>query len=145
MDKKIDEAVSAAEVNRSLPATEVSPPGRAKRRHFGLAHKARILALVDACGPGEQGHIIRREGVYASHLSRWRKEVERDARAGAHKRGPKRRAYKDLMNEIKRLKKQATSFERKVAKYELIIDVQKKMALLLNSPLEDEAQGEENS
>ena len=64
---------------------------------------------------------------------------------GAAKRGPKPRSHEELVKENKRLKKQVESYQRKTAKYELIIDVQKKISLILNSPLTDEESSEQNS
>jgi transposase len=144
MNESIDEAVNTVGAGRALPDPEVAPPTRATRRRFGIAQKARILALVDACAPGEQGHVLRREGVYASQLPRWRALVERNVR-GVIKRGPKRRNYDELVKENNNLRKQVRSYERKTAKFELIIDVQKKMSILLNSPLTDDEQSEQNS
>jgi transposase len=143
MNAKLNEAGSTVVDTQKLPSQEVLPP-RAKRRRFSTAEKVRILALVDAGAPGEQGQILRREGVYASQLPLWRAAVKADGR-GAGKRGPKPRSHEELVKEIKRLKKQVESYERKTAKYELIIDVQKKMSLMLNSPLTDEESSELNS
>jgi transposase-like protein len=143
MNAKLNEAGSTADDNKKPPSQEVLPP-RAKRRRFSTADKVRILALVDAGAPGEQGQILRREGVYACQLPLWRAAVKADGR-GAAKRGPKPRSHDELVKENKRLKKQVESYQRKTAKYELIIDVQKKMSLILNSPLTDEESSEQNS
>jgi transposase len=127
MNAKLDEAGSTAVDTKSLSSQEVLPP-RAKRRRFSTAEKVRILALVDACATGEQGQILRREGVYASQLPIWRARVKVVGR-GAGKIGPKPRSHEELVKENKRLKKQVESYERKTAKYELIIDVQEKISL----------------
>jgi transposase-like protein len=114
------------------PDPEVVPG--AKRRTFSKAEKLRILAAADACtAPGEIGALLRREGIYSSHLATWRKQ--RQAAAASQplerKRGPKadataaqERKVRDLENEVARLRD-------KLAKADLIIDVQKKLSTLL--------------
>lgn len=64
----------------------------AKRRRFSMGHKRRVVRAADACNePGEVGALLRREGLYSSHLCQWRKEVAalEEAVASANKRGPK--------------------------------------------------------
>jgi transposase len=62
-------------------AVEVRPPP-AKRRLFTAAEKLRIVKEADACGPGEVGALLRREGIYSSHLSTWRKALGLHGTAG---------------------------------------------------------------
>lgn len=121
---------SSAEVQR--PDPEVVPS--AKRRAFSKAEKLRILAAADACAaPGDIGALLRREGIYSSHLATWRKQRQLDANGGAleRKRGPKvdpvavqARRVLELENEVERLR-------AKLVKADLIIDVQKKLSTLL--------------
>ena len=92
---KVNEAGSTAVDTKSFPSQELLPP-RAKRRRFSTAKKNRILALVHACVPGEQGQILRREGIYASQLAIWRARVKVGA-PGAGKRGPKPRSHGGLV------------------------------------------------
>ncbi len=54
------------------PNTEV--PERAKRRRFSAEYKLRVLQEADRCGPGEVGALLRREGLYSSHLTVWRRQ-----------------------------------------------------------------------
>jgi transposase len=144
MNQTADDAFKAEVAQNPDEADgEAGVPPRAKRRRISLPEKARILALIDACDAGRQGAILREEGVYASQLPAWRRQVDEGA-CGTPQRGPKRRPYDEMVQEIKRLKAQVASAERRTAKYELIIEVQKKMSLILNSPLEDSEKGEKS-
>jgi len=115
---------------------EVVP--KVKRRTFTAKYKARILAEADACGPGEVGALLRREGLYSSNLSKWRVQRARGAAAGLtpKKRGRKRNANQELQEEIKRLRRQNQRLEEELRKAQVVIDVQKKVAMLLGVPVE---------
>ena len=106
----------------------------ARRRHFSAAEKLRILAAADACTqPGEIGALMRREGIYSSSLSQWRKQRDNGAITALkpHKRGPR---ADPLLAESRRneaLTREVAKLRRQLAQAELIIDVQKKVATLL--------------
>jgi transposase-like protein len=115
------------------PDPEVTP--RAKRRIFSAPYKKKILAEVEAAGNGGIGQILRREGIYSSTLTGWRRE--RDAavdKAFSQKRGPepKRNSF-TVENE--KLRRQNQRLQEELRKAELIIEVQKKVAMLLGHPL----------
>ncbi len=77
-------------VKEEMPKTEVV--AKAKRKQFSAAEKLRILREVDACqGSGEIGALLRREGIYSSYLTTWRRQRERGELDGLapQKRGPK--------------------------------------------------------
>jgi transposase-like protein len=116
------------------PDTEVTPRG--KRRSFPASYKTKILAEVDsAAGSGNIGEILRREGIYSSTLTRWRKE--RDAAvdgAFSRKRGPEPKRN-PFTAENEKLRKRNQHLEAELRKAELIIDVQKKVAMLLGRSL----------
>lgn len=126
----VDDNTAAAPSAR--PDPEVVPA--AKRRTFSRVEKLRILAAADACKePGDIGALLRREGIYSSHLTTWRKQrqLAADSQLLERKRGPKvdaaaaqERKVRDLENEVARLRD-------KLAKADLIIDVQKKLSTLL--------------
>ena len=106
--------------------TEVQP--KAGRRTFSASEKHRILAEADQCQRGELGALLRREGLYHSHLSKWR--AERDSgRLADTKRGPV--ANPDRA-EAKRLQAENERLRRKLADAEAIIDAQKKLAALVD-------------
>lgn len=109
---------------------------RATRRRFSASYKARIVAEADACQKqGELGALLRREGLYSSHLSAWRKQLRSHGVDGLEtkKRGrpgkPKASAREvELQRATKRL-------EKRLAKAEAIIAFQKKVHELLGLPL----------
>jgi transposase len=126
------EALSASSVAAKRPDPEVVPS--AKRRIFSKAEKLRILAAADACvAPGDIGALLRREGIYSSHLATWRKQRQLADEAGAmeRKRGPKVDPAAAEARRVRELEKEVERLRAKLAKADLIIDVQKKLSTLL--------------
>jgi transposase-like protein len=125
----------------ALPDEEVTP--KAKRRSFSAAYKKKILAEVDAAvGTGSIGELLRREGLYSSTLTNWRRE--RDAAvesAFSQKRGPEPK-HNPLSAENEKLRRQNQRLQEELRKAEIIIDVQKKVAMLLGRPLASLPDGE---
>lgn len=108
------------------PTTEVTP--RAKRRHFTTAYKRRILEEVDACAErGQIGALLRREGLYSSHLSTWRKQQDRGELNGKT-RG---RKADPAAAELKRLEQENERLRQELEKARMVIDVQKKLSQVL--------------
>jgi len=128
----------AAPTSASRPDPEVV--AKAKRRTFTAEYKQRILQEADsaAATPGGVGALLRREGLYSSHLVSWRRE----RRAGVlealkpRKRGP-RSERNPLAEENQKLRRQVGQLTEKLRKAEIIIDVQKKVAALLGNPFPD--------
>jgi len=115
----------------TAPDPEVA--ASAKRRQFTAEYKKRILAEAEAAGePGTIGAMLRREGLYSSHLTIWRQQ--RDRGLIPHRRGPKPK-HDPLVEEVRRLKQEVGRLTQLLARAELIIDVQKKVSLLLGIPL----------
>jgi transposase len=111
--------------NGQHATTEVSP--KVQRRRFTAEYKRRILAEADACGYGEIGALLRREGLYHSNLASWRRE--RDAGTLTNKkRGPRPNPE---AAEMKRLAQENARLKRKLVDAEAIIEAQKKLAALL--------------
>jgi transposase-like protein len=105
----------------AVPQTEVL--ARPKRRSFSAAYKRSILDEADRCTePGAVGALLRREGLYSSNLTRWRRQRERGELAGA-KRG--RKPVSDEAKELKRLERENQRLKRKLEQAETIIEVQK--------------------
>lgn len=126
------DALNASSVEPQRPDPEVIPS--AKRRAFSKAEKLRILAAADACvAPGEIGALLRREGIYSSHLATWRKQRQLADEAGAmaRKRGPKVDPVAAETRRVRELEKEVERLRAKLAKADLIIDVQKKLSTLL--------------
>jgi transposase-like protein len=123
--------------NGSLPA----PAGagsevvaRPARRHFTAEYKLRILQAADQCIGGELGALLRREGLYSSHLTTWRKQRETGQLAAL---APKKRGRKTdpQAEELARFKRENSKLQTRLERAELIIDAQKKLLVLLNQPI----------
>jgi transposase-like protein len=114
---------------------ETEVVAKAKRRTFTAKYKRKIVREADACKePGEVGALLRREGLYSSHLTTWRREVEQRelAALAPKKRGPKvderDRKIADQAREIEQLKARAE-------RAELIVEIQKKVSSILGVEL----------
>lgn len=135
------ERSGAAGVARPKPDPEVVV--RAQRRRHTAEYKKRILAQADAAHePGAIGALLRREGLYSSHLTNWRKQ--RDLGLIPQQRGPKPK-HDPLFEEVRQLKLHNNRLTQRLAHAELIIDVQKKVSLLLGMPLAVVDSNESNS
>jgi len=125
--------------------SEVVP--QARRRHFSIADKRRILAAADRCTkPGEIGALMRREGVYSSSLSTWRgqREAADLAALAPQKRGPKIDPARLDALQITQLTRERDKLKVELDKAKLVIAVQKKVAALL-ALLEQDNKPESNS
>ena len=110
-----------------VPETEV--PARPKRRSFSAAYKLRILEEADGYAqPGQIGALLRREGLYWSNLTTWRRQRQQGELQGA-KRG--RKPTSDQAKELKRLQQENERLKRKLEQAEMVIEVQKKLSALL--------------
>lgn len=128
------------------PETEVKP--KARRRRFSAEYKQRILREAAACTrPGELGALLRREGLYSSHLTSWRAQAERGELAGLRprKRGPKQAERNPLEKRVRELERENAKLRRRAARAEGLVEVQKKVADLwgvtLGAPESDESDG----
>jgi transposase-like protein len=120
--------VSGAGTER--PDPEV--PERARRRTFTAKYKAEILAAYDAAPEGEKGALLRREGLYSSHIVAWRRA--RDAGAQARLAAPRGRKRRDPQQErIARLEAEKQRLEQELAKARFVVDVQAKLHGLLET------------
>ena len=123
----------------SKPAapTEVTPT--AKRRTFTAEYKRGILREADACKqPGQVGALLRREGLYSSHLTEWRHARERGELAGeTRRRGPSPKAVDARDGRIAELERENVRLQHRVKRAEAIVELQKKVAELLGMPLAD--------
>ncbi|WP_157073148.1 transposase [Kribbia dieselivorans] len=101
---------------------------RPKRRTFTAEYKAQILAEYDAADRNERGAILRREGLYSSHIAEWRKAAEAGASAAL---GPKAKDRRD--REIEQLRARAEKAEAEVAKTQAALDLVGKAHALLET------------
>lgn len=122
----------------ATPDPEV--PDRPIRRQFSAKYKLKIVQEADLCDkPGQIGALLRREGLYSSQLTAWRRLRDKAALHGlsGKKRGPKPPPQNPHAKEMKRLQKENARLQKKLAKAEAIIDFQKKVHALLGTPLEE--------
>lgn len=132
--------------NRATPAPAPDPEvlAQPKRRRFTPAYKARIVEEAMACAqPGQIGALLRREGLYSSALTLWRRQYQSGALQALKddKRGRKRtRDARD--QELERLRREVERLNKKLSQAELIIDIQKKVAAMLGNPIETPANNE---
>jgi transposase-like protein len=97
-------------------------PERARRRTFTAKYKLEVLAAYDAAPDGEKGAVLRREGLYSSHITEWRKARDAGALAGlAAPRGRKRRD--PAAEQIARLQAEKLRLEQELAKTRFVVDV----------------------
>jgi transposase-like protein len=123
-----------------IPDPEVVP--KAKRRKFSAEYKRRILDEADSCTePGEIGALLRREGLYSSHLTTWRRQRDRGLiqALSPKKRGRKRKD--ELEREVVRLQRENERLRASLEQAEMIIDVQKKLSRLLGLETEENGTG----
>jgi transposase-like protein len=111
---------------------------KAKRRRFPAEYKRRILREADvARDAGEIGALLRREALYSSQLSTWRRARERGELAGLtpKQRGRKEKAVNPLAKRVVELERDKRLLERKLKQAELLLEIQKKASQLLEIPL----------
>ena len=130
--------MNALEQAHGGPAIEVM--AKATRRRFTVEYKRKIVREADGCKtPGGIGAVLRREGLYSSHLTTWRAARERGELAGAtKKRGPARRVADPRDTRITELERERTRWQKRAERAEALVDLQKQVAALLGTPLTTE-------
>jgi transposase-like protein len=103
-----------------------------KRRRFSQAYKRQVLAEAKACGHGEVGAMLRREGLYSSHLATWRREMAAGKVVASKE---KRKATKKRLEEME---KENARLQKELRKAQAIITAQKKLGDLINMMSESE-------
>jgi transposase len=126
------------------PQTQVEP--RAKRRVFSIQYKRSIVEQADACTmPGEVGALLRREALYSSHLTDWRKEQQRGNLEGYGRlrRGPIKKdppvpsASDEQQRRIEQLERENQKLRLRAVKAEALVEFQKKAACLLGAQVDE--------
>ena len=133
MTATLDRGLAAADAGVVADGRPADPdpevPARARRRTFTAKYKLEILAACDAAGPGEKGAILRREGLYSSHVVEWRRA--RDAGALTALAAPRGRQRPDPRDaQIAALRKEKERLEQELARARLVMDVQAKLQAL---------------
>ena len=110
---------------------EPDPAARPRRRSFTVEHKARILAEYDALAHGseERGALLRREGLYTSHLAEWRKARDAGARDGLAPKPKARRSPEQV--EVEKLRRRNERLEAELARTKLALEITGKAHALL--------------
>lgn len=148
MEKTADFAVEMEGARRATgistacaePAAGADPEvlEKATRRRFTAKYKLSILEQADRCKePGQIGALLRREGLYSSHLTTWRRQRESGAlkALGPRKRGRNAKPQDKQFQRLAELECEVEQLRQKLAQAETIIDVQKKVSSLLGIPL----------
>ena len=126
----IEDPVLVVDDDARRPDPEV--PQRARRRTFTAKYKLGVLAAYDAASDGEKGAVLRREGLYSSHLVDWRRARDVGALAGLTK--PRGRPARDRQQErITELEAEKRRLEQELAKARFVVDVQAKLHALLET------------
>jgi transposase-like protein len=129
-------------------APDPEVPEKKPRRKFTAQYKLRILAEADTCKePGQMGALLRREGLYSSNLTTWRKQRDKGLLdvMSPKKRGRKEKEKNPLAPRVARLERENERLRKKLKQAEIIIDVQKKISQILGISQELPEQDENNS
>jgi len=140
VEERSDEAPSAGAGSPSRPP-DPEVVAKPRRRRFTAEYRLRILGEADRCTrAGEIGQLLRREGLYSSHLTHWRKARDEGALRGlrSKKRGAKPKASNPLEPKVRELEAKVARLEKDLHKAHTILDVQEKVAGLLGFSLADE-------
>lgn len=138
-------ALNSPSSGGSVPTPEVRE--KARRRKFSASFKSRILKEADACSSsGDVGALLRREGLYSSHLTLWRKQRrEGTLQALGNKRGRKGKSAAEI--DAARLRRENAKLRRRLERAEFLIEIQKKASAILGidlppiPPEEDDEEG----
>ena len=131
----LDHAVAAGDAGRMTgrqehPDPEV--PEKARRRTFTAQYKQEVLAAYEAAPDGEKGAILRREGLYSSHIVEWRRARDAGGLAGLAR--PRGRPAPDPRDaQIAALRKEKARLEQELAKARFVVEVQAKLHALLET------------
>ena len=121
-----------------VPVEVVEVTEKAKRRQYTVAYKLKTLQEADACTKkGELGALLRREGLYSSHLASWRAALAKSGSSGmeAAKRGPKASAPDPRGKEFVEQQREVARWKARAERAEAIVEIQKKVASLLGIEL----------
>ena len=122
----------------TLVVPEVEVAAKPSRRRFTQEYKRKVVREADGCKtPGAIGALLRREGLYSSHLTAWRAARDRGALVGAaRKRGPAPQGPDPRDKQIAELQCDVIRWRARAERAEALVEVQKKLSALLGMPLE---------
>jgi transposase-like protein len=139
-----DEAERSEAQLRAAARPDPEVLAKARRRQFSADYKLRVLEEADACEePGSMGTLLRREGLYSSHLTVWRR-ARREGALGALKkqRGPRGLRQDPVALECELLRKENARLKHRLHQAETILEIQKKASEILGIPLSRLESGE---
>lgn len=122
---------------------EVEVSAKAERRRFAADYKRKVLRQAEQCKEsGQIGALLRREGLYWSNLSKWRKQRESGELAGlsVKRRGPQRREKNPIADRVKELERDNERLKRRAERAERIVELQKKISEILGIELSASAE-----
>ena len=125
------------EVPGGAGGREPEVPEKAQRRRFEAAYKLRIVEAADRLtAPGEVGELLRRERLYSSHLTNWRRQRDEGSLAGLEpkRRGRKAKRKEHQAQELAKLRRENQRLALRLRQAEMIIDVPKKVSAMLGIP-----------
>src|SRR5256885_3000483 len=127
-------------LERALGGLEIEVTAKATRRRFTVEYKRKIVREADACKTsGAVGALLRREGLYSSHLTTWRAARDRGELAGApKKRGPARRVVDPRDKKLAEQARELSRWQKRAERAEALVELQKQVAALLGTPLATE-------
>ena len=128
---------ATATATAAMLEPEVEVVAKPRRRRFTAEYKRRIVRAADACKtPGAVGALLRREGLYSSHLAMWRAARDRGALAGpSKKRGPQPRPRDPRDKVIAAQARELALWKQRAERAEALVELQKKLGALLATPL----------
>ncbi len=143
LEKEMEGARRATGIYFSSAGAAASEPDdpevleKASRRRFTAKYKLAILEEAERCEAGQIGALLRREGLYSSHLTTWRRQREAGAleALGSRKRGRKAKALDARAQRVGELERENEHLRQRLAQAETIIEVQKKVSSLLGITL----------
>ncbi|MBE3088119.1 MAG: hypothetical protein IMZ71_03260 [Chloroflexi bacterium] len=131
-------AAPTEEWDAHIPDSEVREPQPRPLRRFTARYKADLLRQAESCSsPGELAALLRREGLYSSHLHRWRQQEQQALEEALFPKPRGRKANPDgsLLEENRKLSRKVSQLETRLKQLQTLIEVQKKISELLEIPL----------
>lgn len=120
-------------------SVEVRAPRTKGRRHFTVAEKQRILRAADACQHGELGALLRKEGIYHSHLGDWRRQLAKQGIDGLQPQRPGPKPKHDAKDrEIQALTSKVKKLEKELGIVNGLVELQKKVHAMFDTMHQDE-------
>jgi len=124
----------------TMEKRETEVVAKARRRRFTAEYKLRILGEAERCeASGEVGALLRREGLYSSHLTSWRTARQRGELAGLspRRRGPKPQVRDEREGRIEALERDLRRWRSRAERAEALVDIQKKLSMMLGIELDE--------